>query len=458
MSRIAGFKGRLIEPDHQEYDQARRVWNGVIDRHPALIAQCLDSSDVRAALAHARYRRLQVAVRGGGHSLAGHGVCDGVVIDLRNMNAVVVDPLARIAVVGPGARWGEVDVATRPHGLGTPGGDTSTVGVAGLTLGGGLGWLSRMYGMTCDNLVSADIVTADQELLHVDDASHPELMWALRGGGGNFGVVTSLRLRLHPVPAMLLAGVLSYPATAAPAVLSRLEEMTPGLPDEVSWAAAFCTTPAVADVPAAMRGRPIMALRLCYVGPPDEKAAAALAPIRALGEPITDTVAPMSYTALQQLTDANAPPGVHYASGSEWLRHLGERTIESFVEAARAATSAMSLSLINPLGGAVARRPADATAFAYRHAAFAATIVAGWAGAADDQAVHRAWARQLHRRLLPASAGGGYVNILGDEGPERVRTAYGVRPYARLVAVKDRYDPSNVFSSCQNIPPSGCHN
>jgi FAD/FMN-containing dehydrogenase len=241
----------------------------------------------------------------------------------------------------------------------------------------------------------------------------------------------------------------------APAVLSHLEEMTPDLPDQVSWAAAFLTAPATDAVPLVLRGQAMMALRLCYVGPPGATAAAALAPLRALGAPVSDSVAPISYAMLQQLTDANAPHGLPYASGSEWLRHLGERTIASLVEAARAATSPLSLSLVNPMGGAAARRPADATAFAYRHAAFAATIIAGWASTSADAEPHRAWVRRLHRALVPASAGGGYVNILGDEGPDRVRAAYGESTYARLVAVKDRYDPANVFSSCHNIPPSG---
>jgi FAD/FMN-containing dehydrogenase len=448
---IPGFRGRQLDATHEDYGRARRVWNGAVDRRPALIAECTDATDVRAALLHASRRHLPIAVRGGGHSLAGHGVCDdGLVIDLGSMNAVSVDPLARIATVGPGATWGDVDRATRPHGLATPGGDTSTVGVAGLTLGGGLGWLSRMYGMTSDNLVGADVITADGELLRVGDDSHAELFWALRGGGGNFGVVTQLRFQLHPVPATLLAGVLSYPVSAAVEVLPRLEELSPTLPDEVSWTAAFLTAPDAAHP--ALRGQPMLAIRLCYVGPPDEKAVAALAPLRGIGKPVVDTVAPMTYVALQQLTDANAPSGVPYTSASEWLRHLGRESAAQLASAAEAATSASSLSLINQMGGAVARRAPDATAFAFRHAPFVVTIIAGWE--TGDAAPHRAWARGLWRSLLPASAGGGYVNILGDEGPERVRDAYGARTYARLVAVKDRYDASNVFRSNQNIRPS----
>jgi FAD/FMN-containing dehydrogenase len=452
---IAGFQGRLIDRDHEDYDLARRMWNGAYDRRPLLIAQCLDALDVRAAVLHAREHDLPIAVRGGGHSLAGHSVCDGgLVIDLRLMKGVTVDPKARIATVETGAKWGDFDQAVSAYELGTPGGDTSTVGVAGLTLGGGLGWLSRMYGMTSDNLVGAELIDACGEILHVDEASHPDLLWGLRGGGGNFGVVTELRFALHPVPPILLAGVLHYPASSAVEVLGELAALTPSLPDEVSWAAAFLTASNSEAIPRALRGKPMLAVRVCYVGNPDDKAAAALAPVRALGTTMLDTVAPMAYATLQQLTDANAPAGLPYASASEWLRQLDRRTIECFVAAGENATSPMSLSLINPMGGAIASRPADATAFAYRHAAYATTIVAGWASPDDDPRPHRAWSHQLWKSLLPASAGGGYVNILGDEDHERVRSAYGERTYARLVGLKDRYDPTNVFSYNQNIRPS----
>ena len=454
MNPIANFEGPQLDATDPDYERARRVWNGAIDRRPLLIARCLGVNDVRAALAHARRHDLPVAVRGGGHSLAGHGVCDGLVIDLGLMNRVSVDAASRVGVVGPGAKWADVDDATRPHLLATPGGDTSTVGVAGLTLGGGLGWLSRMHGMSSDNLVGAEVVTADGERLLADDSSHPDLFWAIRGGGGNFGVVTELRFRLHPVPPTLLAGVLHHPVEAGAEVLGRIEELTSELPDEVSWAAAFLTGPAADALPAPLRGRPMLAVRLCYVGEPDQRAVAALAPLRALGPPLLDGVCPMSYATLQRLTDANAPFGLLYASASEWLCRLGARSIDAFVDAATTATSPLSLSLLNPMGGAIARRASDATAFGYRHARFAATIVAGWASPAEDPAPHRAWARRLWEALLPASAGGGYVNILGDEGPDRVRGAYGERTYARLVEVKDRYDPTNVFRSNQNVQPS----
>ena len=454
MSRIANFEGPQIDATHPDYARARGVWNGAIDRYPLLIARCLGVGDVRAALAHARQHGLPVSVRGGGHSLAGHGVCDGLVIDLGLMNRLSVDSASRVAVVGPGAKWGDVDRATRPYALATPGGDTSTVGVAGLTLGGGFGWLSRMYGMSSDNLLGAEIVLANGERLFVDDSSHPDLFWAIRGGGGNFGVATELRFRLHPVPPTLLAGVVHHPVESAPEVLGRLEELTPELPDEVSWAAAFLTAPPTDSLPAPLRHRRMLAVRLCYVGEPDERAIAGLAPLRALGSPLFDGVGAMPYEALQRLTDANAPYGSPYASASEWLCRLGAASIDAFVEAAVTATSPLSLSLINPLGGAIARQASDATAFAYRHARFAATVVASWASLDENPAPHRAWARRLWKSLIHASAGGGYVNILGDEGPDRVKAAYGERTYARLVEVKDRYDPSNVFRSNQNIRPS----
>jgi FAD/FMN-containing dehydrogenase len=451
--RIPGFEGPVIDRSHLDYDRARRVWNGAVDRRPALIAECIHAADVRAALAYARSAGLSISVRGGGHSLPGHGTCDdGVVIDLRRMNRVAVDRDSRIATVGPGTKWGELDRATGPYGLATPGGDTSTVGVAGLTLGGGLGWLSRMYGMTSDNLLAALVVTAEGEELQVDDTTHSDLFWALRGGGGNFGVVTELRFRLHEVPRKLLSGALIYPITNAVEVLCALEALSSNLPDEVSWTAAFLT--AREPAPAELISQPILAIRLCYVGPPSDEAWAALAPLRAVGRPIADTVGEMEYTQLQQFTDANAPWGAGYASASEWLRHLGSGSAEALVRAALNASSPLSLSLINLMGGAVGRLAPDATAFAYRHAPYVATIVAGWESAADNAQPHRAWARDLWESLLPASAGGGYVNLLGDEGPERVRSAYGERHYSKLAAVKLKYDPHNVFHHNQNIRPA----
>ncbi|HEX2731577.1 MAG TPA: FAD-binding oxidoreductase [Polyangiaceae bacterium] len=434
---IAGFKGLQLVQGSDAYAEARRVWNGVYDHRPALIAQCLDASDVRLAIAHARRHDLPLAVRGGGHSLAGHGVCEaGVVIDLRNLCGVEVDPVRRVARVGGGAKWAQVDAATSPHQLATPGGDTSTVGVAGLTLGGGLGWLSRIYGMSCDNLLGVELVTADGERIHADDASHPDLLWALRGGGGNFGVVTQLYFRLHPVPPSLLAGVLTYPLAAAAEVLGNVEALTPQLHDQVSWAAAFV-----------VREQPLLALRVCYVGTPGPEATAALAPLRRV-RALSDSVAPMAYTELQSLTDANAPFGLGYASRSEWLRSI---PVSALTGSCERATSPLSLSLINPLGGAIARRPADSTAFSYRHAPFLATIVAGWELADGGAERHREWAKTLWRSLVPASAGGGYVNLLGDEGPARVRSAYSPEVYARLLQIKHRYDPENLFNGNQNL-------
>jgi FAD/FMN-containing dehydrogenase len=450
---IPGFEGPVIDESHLDYERARRVWNGAIDRRPALIAECVHSGDVRAVLAYARSTRLPIAVRGGGHSLPGYGTCDGgVVIDLRRMNRVAVDRDARRATVGPGTKWGELDRATGPYGLATPGGDTSTVGVAGLTLGGGLGWLSRMYGMTSDNLLAAVVVTADGEELQVDETKHSDLFWALRGGGGNFGVVTELRFRLHKVPQRLLAGALAYPITEAVEVLAKLEALSSGLPDQVSWTAAVLT--ARDPAPAELISKPMLAVRLCYVGPPSDEAWAALAPLRAIGRPLADTVGEMEYTQLQQFTDANAPWGAGYASASEWLRHLGRGSAEALVRGAVNASSPLSLALINLMGGAVGRLDPDATAFAYRHAPYVATIVAGWESAAEDARPHQAWAHDLWASLVPASAGGGYVNLIGDEGPERVRSAYGERHYAKLAAVKRKYDPDNVFHRNQNIRPA----
>lgn len=451
---IPGFEGPQIAPDHPEYPQACRVWNGAVVRRPVVVARCLHVADVRTAVGYARARQLPFAVRGGGHSPAGHGVCDGVVIDLGLMNRVVVDVRARRATVGPGVRWGRLDEATRPHGLATPGGDQSTVGVTGLTLGGGLGWLSRMYGMACDNVVAAQIVTAEGDCLEVDEASHPDLFWAIRGGGGNFGVITRLEFALHVVPPTMLAGVLYFPAAAALDVLARIEELTPALPDEVSWSAAFLSSSDDHSPATTLRELPTMELRLCYVGEPDERASQALSPLRAIAKPVLDTVRPIAYVDLQKQADSNAPFGAFYATRSEWLGALGTGCIRALSAAAADTTCPQSLTLIHPLGGAISRRSTDATAFGWRHASYLATIVAAWLSPADDGAPYRSWADRLWQSLQDVSLGGGYLNILGDEPHERVRSSYGPQAYARLETIKNRYDPGNLFTGNPNVRPT----
>ncbi len=446
------FTGTLLTPQSAGYDDARRVWNGAIDRRPAFIARCRTAEDVAAALDLARRHDLAVAVRGGGHSIPGWSVCDGgLVVDLTEMKGIRIDPAARTAVVQPGVNWGELDAAAQQHGLATPGGEISHTGIAGLTLGGGIGWLSRMHGLACDNLIAVQLVTADGEIRDVDDTSDPDLMWGLRGGGGNFGVVTSFTYRLHPV-GPVPGGVVFFPGVRAPEVLRLYRDLGAVAPRELSLAAVQVTAPPAPFVPEELRGRPVVGLSAAWFGDPDD-GDRMLSPIQtALGRPSIDLLGVLPYCAIQQSVDASAPWGMRAHVKSDFLDELDDAALDAFAEHAAQRTHPMSHVLLRRLGGAIADVPADATAFAHRRAAHMTTIVGVWDPGADA-APEIDWARSTWaatRRL----ARGTYVNHLENEGAARVREAYPAATFERLTALKTRLDPANVFRHNQNIPPS----
>ncbi|AHG93663.1 FAD linked oxidase domain-containing protein (plasmid) [Gemmatirosa kalamazoonensis] len=440
----AVLPGTVIRPGDASYDDARRLWNGMIDRRPALIVRCRDAQEVRAAVVAARARGLPVAVRGGGHNAAGLALCDdGLVIDLSQMRGVTVDPDARTARVEGGATWADVDAATQAHGLAVTGGAISTTGVGGLTLGGGIGWLMRRQGLACDNLVAAELVTADGHAVRASDHENPDLLWGLRGGGGNFGVVTAFTFRLQPLDGVV-SGLLVHPLARAKEVLRFYREFTRSAPDTLTVFAGLLTSP---------EGAPICALIPSWCGPAEE-AEAALRPLREFGPPLADLVQPMPYVAQQRLLDDGmAPSGFQVYWRGEFLRALTDETIDALVDAYAAATSPLSVLVIEQMGGAVARVPRDATAFPNRDAAFNLAMVGRWTDPAERD-VHVRWVRDVHDAVRP-SALGSYVNYLGvEEGADRVRGAYGDATYARLVALKNAWDPENVFRFNQNVAPN----
>jgi FAD/FMN-containing dehydrogenase len=437
-----GLQGRVIQPGQADYDAARALWNGMIDRSPGLIARCASTADVVHAVNVARTHELALAVRGGGHNAAGNASCDGgLVIDLSEMRAVTVDvEQLRVRAQG-GALWSNLDAATAPHGLATTGGLISTTGIGGLTLGGGIGWLMRSHGLACDNLVAAEVVTADGSVVNVSETENADLLWGLRGGGGNFGVVTSFEFQLHPV-GMQLGGLLVHPRARARDVLRFYRDFTANAPDALTAFAALMTLPDGAEV---------IALIVDYNGPLEE-GERALKPLREFGPPLADMVQPMPYPALQGMLDEGFPHGLQVYWRSDFLGGLENDFIDTVVEQANRATSPLSAVLIEQLGGAVARVPDDSSAFAYRGADYNLAIIGRWSDPSEAEQ-HVAWARGVHAAITPY-ARGTYVNYLGNEGEERVKAAYGAEKYAKLVALKNRYDPHNLFRLNQNIKPT----
>ncbi|HEX5506096.1 MAG TPA: FAD-binding oxidoreductase, partial [Thermomicrobiales bacterium] len=444
----------LIRPADPAYDDARAVWNAAIDRRPAAIARVADAADVRAALACARAHGLPVAVRGGGHHVAGLGTVDGgLVLDLGQMRAVTVDRRARTARVEAGARLGDLDRATQEYGLAVPAGQSADTGVAGLTLGGGTGWLMRKYGLTIDNLLAVELVTADGRLLRASAAERPDLFWGLRGGGGNFGVVTAFTYRLQPVGPIVLGGPLIYTLDRAGAALRAYRDFMAAAPDELTAFAVFATIPSVPPFPERLHGRPALAIDLCYAGPLEE-GEGVVAPLRAFGPPALDLVGPIPYLVRQRMLDGTAPRGRHHYSRSGYLRDLPDAVIAALVAGFARVPSPLAQIFLARLGGAVARASEMATAFSGRDAAYLFWILGTWppAGTAGP---NQRWVRALAAALTPHATGGVYVNLIDrDEGRERVRAAYGAATYARLARLKAAYDPDNLFRLNHNIAPA----
>jgi FAD/FMN-containing dehydrogenase len=445
--------GLVISPDDEGYDAARRIWNGAIDRRPAYIARCTGVADVVAAVRFARERDLQVAVRSGGHGVGGHALCDGgVVIDLSPMKGIRVDPVARTGRAEAGVLWGELDRETQLFGLATVGGIVTHTGIAGLTLGGGIGWLMRKHGATVDNVLSADVVTAEGEIVTASEEENADLFWAVRGGGGNFGIVTSFEYRLHAVGPIVLAGPIFHPLEDAPEVLRFYREFVAAAPDELTTIFDLSVPPTLPSLPEEVHGRPVVMVGACYAGSPNE-GAEVVRPLKQFGRPIVDLLEPKPYTALQSMFDPLVPHGWHRYWKSVELPPLTDGAIETLVEHSAALTSPKSYCIVFQLGGALARVGEDETAFSQRDAAHNVNINAVWTEEDPYAERHIAWARDFFDAMQPHAGGRVYVNFLGEEGGDRVRQAYGTGNYERLVELKRAYDPSNFFRLNQNIAP-----
>jgi FAD/FMN-containing dehydrogenase len=447
------FSGDVREPGDPGYDEARQVFNAMIDRRPAVIARCATSADVAAAVNAAREHGLVVAVRCGGHSFSGLSTCDdGMVIDLGGLASVDVDVAARTARADGGLRWGKFDAATQAHGLHTPGGRVTTTGLGGFTTGGGYGWTSSRYGLACDNLLSAEVVLADGSIVRASEREHADLFWAIRGGGGNFGIVTEFEFRLHELGPAVLAGLTMFPLSRAAQVLPAWRDWADAAPDELSTGCAVITAPPEPFVPPGLRGKPVLGIPVLWVGDPAAGAAAA-AFLRSLG-PAVDHIGPMPYTAFQAALDPISPWGVRSYARGEYMRELSDAAIGTFLSHAEALAvtgAPLSQLVIFRIGQSIGRVPDEATAFSHRDARYLFHPISVWTDPAGDAEMIAA-SRAFAAAMRPFSTGAAYLNFT-PEG-DRVRDAYGDAKYQRLVAVKNRYDPANLFRLNQNIVPS----
>ena len=446
----AGLRGRLIFPEDDDYDAARSVWNAVIDRRPALIARCTGTADIIHAVRFARGHRILTAVRAGAHNIAGNATCDGgLVIDLSAMRGIRVDPEARTARVEAGATLCDLDHETQAFGLAVPLGINSTTGVAGLTLGGGFGWLTRNHGLTADNLIGADVVTADGELIHANESENADLFWALRGGGGNFGIVTSFEFRLHPVGPIVLAGPIVHALADARARLGEYRELAARAPDALAVWAVLRKAPPLPFLDESVHGSEVLILALCYDGPVDEGEKAAL-PFRELGNPIADAVAPVPYAAFQQAFDPLLTPGARNYWKSHNLTELADGALDTLVRYAETLPTAECEIFLAQVGGMSARVPRETAAYPHRDASFVLNVHTRWREPADDGHCID-WARQFFGDMEAYATGGVYVNFMPTDERDRVKMAYGSH-WDRLIGVKRRYDPDNFFRLNQNIP------
>jgi FAD/FMN-containing dehydrogenase len=445
------FRGEIIEPGDQSYDSARKVYNAMIDKRPRLIARCVDVADVIAAVQHGRENNLLTAIRGGGHSGGGMGICDdGLVIDLSRMKGIRVDPAARTVRVEGGCVWADVDHATHAFGMATPSGTVSTTGVAGLTLGGGIGHLTRTYGLTIDNLLGVDMVLADGRFVTADEKENADLFWAVRGGGGNFGVVTSFLFRLHPVK-MVNAGPTFWPLEQTPEVMKAYREFIARAPENVTGFFAFLNVPPVPLFPEHLHGKKVCAVIWCSTASA-EQTEKATKPLRSVGKPALDHVGPMPFPALQSLFDPLLPPGLQWYWRADFVKELSDAAIAKHLEQASKLPAGLSTAHIYPINGAAHRVGKTDTAFSYRDAAWALVMVGIDPDPANKEKITR-WSKDYYEALHPYSAGGAYVNFMMEEGQERVQAAFREN-YPRLAAIKKKYDPDNFFRVNQNIRPA----
>ncbi|HEY1777973.1 MAG TPA: FAD-binding oxidoreductase [Solirubrobacteraceae bacterium] len=447
MSSLDELTAEVLRPGDAGYDEARRIHNGMVDKRPAVIVRCRSAEDVAAAIANARESGLEVSVRGGGHNVAGRAVCEGgLMVDLSQMKDTDVDPEARTVRAQPGLNWGELNAATQAHGLAVTGGTISTTGIAGLTLGGGFGWLMGKFGFAADNLIAAEVVTADGSILTASDGENPDLFWALRGGGGNFGVVTEFTYQLHPVGPIITGGFNFWPFEAAADVMKLFREMSSQISDDLSLVAALVRSPEE-PYPA------LAGIIACHAGT-EEDAERELAPIRAFGEPVVEAIIRKPYSDVNAQYDFGFPDGALNYWKSSFIKNLSDEAIESMIGDFAQCPSRMSILMMEDVHGAATRVPVSATAIPHRAAGFNLLIPSVWLDPAETDA-NIAWTRQTFDHVQPFLAEGRYVNYLDDDeaqqGPDPVRAAYGVN-YERLVEVKTKYDPENVFHLNFNIP------
>ena len=446
------LRGSLLQPSDPDYEDARKVFNAMIDRRPALIARCAGVADAIAAVRFARANDLPVSVRGGGHNVTGSAVCNGgLVIDLSGMKGLRIDPVARTIRAEPGLTWGEVNQDLQTFGLAAAGGYVSTTGVPGLTLGGGLGWLVRKHGLACDNLRSADVVTADGELVHASATENGDLFWGLRGGGGNFGIVTSFEFDVHQA-GIVLGGLVIHPLAGAREVLQFWRGFARSSPEELTSGALLLTAPAAPFIPPEAHGAPIVAIYAVYAGSLDA-GEEALRPLREFGPPVADLIQPMPYSAVQTMADVLWPPNSLNYWKSGFLGELADGAINALVQLFATAPSPLDSVVVEHNGdGAMSRIGPDETAFSQRAWPFNLLVTALWTDSEETEA-NVGWARRIFEAAGPYTADAAYLNYVGDEGAGFVRTAYGERSYERLVALKNRYDPTNFFRFNQNISP-----
>jgi FAD/FMN-containing dehydrogenase len=446
------LRGNVCLPQEAGYDEARTIWNAMIDRHPGAVVRCRGAADIVAAVRFAREHGLLLAVRGGGHNIAGNAVCEGgLLIDLSLMRSVRVDPASRTARVEPGATLGDFDKEAQAFGLATPLGINSTTGVAGLTLGGGFGWLSRKFGLAADNLISADVVTAEGKLVRASETENSDLFWALRGGGGNFGVVSSFEFRLHPVGPMVLSGLIVHPFARAKELLSGYRQVASKAADELTVWVVLRQAPPLPFLPAEVHGKEVLVFAVCYTG--DEMSGQrALEPLRALGQPIADVIGMQPYAAWQTAFDPLLAPGAYNYWKSHNFLELSDGSIDALTSyAARLPTPECEI-FIGQLGGGTSRVAFDATAYPHRNANFVMNVHTRWREPADERRSIE-WARKLFAETAPHATGGVYVNFMPEDEIDRVSSAYGAN-YARLAALKAKYDPGNLFRLNQNVQPS----
>jgi FAD binding domain/Berberine and berberine like len=447
------FEGDVLEDGDAGYDDARALFNALIDRKPQLIVRAAGQADVVAAVRLARETQLPFAIKSGGHGVNGHASCDdGIVLDLSPMKKIVVDPGARTITAEAGVNWGEFDAATQKHGLATTGGRVTTTGIAGLTLGTGSGWLERLHGYTADNLISADVVTASGEIVRASEDENADLFWGLRGGGGNFGVVTSFEYRLHELPPLVLGGMLLWPFERAGDVIRFYREFIEDAPDEISGAAAMLTAPPAPFVPAELQEQHVVGvIAIAFADP--ERGEELLRPLREFGPPTVDIVGPMPYTGVQQLLDPGNPPGLYNYWKAELVPELSDELIDLSIAHANGMGRSHSIMLFQPLGGEIARIPDDTNAITARHAPWTAHCIGEWE-TPDETDAELAWVKAWGPMIEPFKLAGAPLTFRADTGDEHVRTSFGGK-YARLVALKDKYDPENLFRLNQNIKPSG---